>query len=177
MRGPSRSTTGIFCALEWFPKHGFWDVRGNHPTTEQDESEMPIDNDDGTQSLEIPECEDRLRAGGVGILALAGVEAPVLRPVNFAFHAGGLLIRTGEGQILEAAQLASPASFVLSEIDRLEHTGWSVIVTGRLLERSSLGDVSNVPLRPWARAEKHHFVGLSIDQLSGRRIALGAPNS
>ena len=34
--------------------------------------------DDGLEVIEIPECEHRLRAGGVGILALSGVEAPVL---------------------------------------------------------------------------------------------------
>jgi nitroimidazol reductase NimA-like FMN-containing flavoprotein (pyridoxamine 5'-phosphate oxidase superfamily) len=125
------------------------------------------------EALSSAECDKRLREGGVGILALSGVAAPVLRPVNFALHRGGLLIRTGEGSILEAAQSAEPASFVICEIDRLEHTGWSVVVTGRLLERSSLGEIADVPLRPWARAEKHHFVGLSIDELSGRRIAEG----
>jgi len=129
--------------------------------------------EDGMELLAIPECEHLLGAGGVGILALSGVAAPVLRPVNFALHEGWVLIQTGEGQILEAAQSTEPASFVISEVDRLEHTGWSVVVTGALVERSSIDEVGDVPLRPWARAEKHHFVGLSIDQISGRRIAAG----
>lgn len=134
---------------------------------------MTIEVDDGTEVLTIPECEQLLRAGGVGILALAGTEAPILRPVNFALHRGSLLIRTGEGQILEAAQLGSPCSFVLSEVDRFEHTGWSVVVTGKLGERSNIVDEAEIPLRPWARAEKHRFVGLPIEQISGRRLAIG----
>jgi len=133
--------------------------------------------EDGMEALSIPECERRLRAGGVGVLALCGVEAPVLRPVNFAVHESWVLIRTGEGRILEAAQGGEPASFVISETDRLEHAGWSVIVTGKLAERSSLGEIEQVPLRPWARAEKHHFVGLSIEKLSGRRLADGVDDS
>jgi nitroimidazol reductase NimA-like FMN-containing flavoprotein (pyridoxamine 5'-phosphate oxidase superfamily) len=93
--------------------------------------------------------------------------------VNFALHAGWLVIRTGEGQILASAHGGEPASFVISEIDRLEHKGWSVVVMGTLVERSSLGEMADLPLRPWARAEKHHLVGLSIDQISGRRLAEG----
>lgn len=128
---------------------------------------------DGMDLLSQEECQRLLAAGGVGVLALCGVAAPVLRPINFALHEGLVLMRTGEGQILEAASGAEPASFAISAIDRVEHTGWSVIVTGKLLERSAISGAENVPLRPWARAEKHHFVGLSIDQISGRRISEG----
>ena len=134
-------------------------------------SETSNDRLDGTLALSIPECERRLAAGGVGILALAGVAAPVLRPVNFVLHAGAVILRTGEGQILEAAQFAEPASFVIFEVDRFEHTGWSVVVTGKLIERSRVEGLSELPLRPWARADKHHLVGLSIDESSGRRLA------
>ena len=134
---------------------------------------MSKEVEDGMEVLSMAECEQLLAAGGVGILALCGVAAPVLRPINFSRHGDWVLLRTGHGQILEAALASEPASFVISEIDRLEHTGWSVVVTGKLAERSSVGAVTDVPLRPWARADKHHFVGLSIDQISGRRIAEG----
>ena len=137
------------------------------------EGGMNTEVENGMVALSVPECEQLLRPGGVGILALCGVDAPVLRPVNFARHEDWVLIRTGTGRILEAAQEAERASFVISEVDRLEHTGWSVVVTGTLAERSSIGPAASLPLRPWARAEKHHFVGLSIDELSGRRIAEG----
>lgn len=136
-------------------------------------SDETAENLDGTASLSIPECERRLEAGGVGILALAGVAAPVLRPINFILHQGAVVLRTGEGSILEAANFSEPASFVIFEVDRFEHTGWSVVVTGKLMERKALGSLSELPLRPWARAEKHHLVGLSIEEISGRRLANG----
>lgn len=128
----------------------------------------------GTQTLTIPECEELLRAGGVGLLALSGTTVPVQRPVNYSMHEGGVLIRTGEGQILEAAQIGEPASFAIAEIDRFEHTGWSVVVTGVLCERSRVESVGAGGPRPWARDAKHHFVMLSIEQISGRRIVKGA---
>ena len=150
---------------------------------------MANDTTDGMAMLSFEECRHLLRAGGVGIIALRGVEAPVLRPVNFALHERSsngarpaavevlrnscLLIRTGEGRILEAAIGGEPASFVISAIDGLEHTGWSVVVTGRLVDRSRVEGIDAVPLRPWARAEKNRFVGLSIEEISGRRIAGG----
>lgn len=129
--------------------------------------------EDGMELLSIPECQRLLQAGGVGIIALCGSAAPVLRPVNFVVFEEWILIRTGEGRILEAAQRAEFAAFAISEIDRLEHAGWSVIVTGKLAERSRIEALSDLPLRPWARAEKAHFVALSLDELSGRRIAQG----
>ena len=136
------------------------------------EEMMSVEDDhDGMQTLSNSECQKRLDVGGIGILALCGVAAPVLRPVNFVSYQGQVVIRTGEGQILEAAQGGEPASFVVSNVDRFEHTGWSVVVTGKLVEQSSLGSISDLPLRPWARAEKHRFVALSIDELSGRRIS------
>lgn len=126
---------------------------------------------DGMETLDLSECESRLRAGGVGILALVGKGAPLLRPVNFVVQEGRIVIRTGEGRIFEAAHDAEPASFVISEIDRFEHTGWSVVVTGRLEACESLEEWADLPLRPWARATKDRFVALSIEDVSGRRIA------
>ncbi len=126
---------------------------------------------DGLEPLPKHACEQHLRAGGVGILALIGAPAPILRPVNFVLHERWLVMRTGEGRILEAAARGEPASFVVSEVDRFEHTGWSVVVSGKLANPAADEGLASVPLRAWARAEKRHFVALSIDELSGRRIA------
>lgn len=128
---------------------------------------------DGLEPLSPRECEQRLREGGIGILALIGEPAPVLRPVNFALHERWLLMRTGEGRILEAAARGEPASFVVSDVDRFEHTGWSVVVSGKLATRDAGPELARVPLRPWARADKRHFVALSLEAVSGRRLAEG----
>lgn len=146
--------------------------------------ERAVDPDDGLQVLSMTECESRLRAGGVGILALAGEPAPVLRPVNFLWQQavsqpGALILRTSAGRIAAAAEQGLPASFVISEIDRFEHEGWSVVVTGRLATGTDLGGsdgsggLAKLPLRPWARGARDCFVVLQAEQISGRRIASG----
>jgi uncharacterized protein len=127
--------------------------------------------DQGLEILSLAECERLLTAGGVGILALGGGGAPVLRPVNFAVHGRSVWLRTGEGRILAAAKARRPVSFVVSSIDRLEHVGHSVVVIGRLAERTKEDDVPELRLRPWVHSDKHHLVALSIDEVSGRRIA------
>lgn len=132
---------------------------------------MRVEVDEGMETITIAECEQLLDSGGVGVLALCGTPAPILRPVNFAALQGQVVIRTGEGRILAAAKASEPASFVVSGFDRFEHTGWSVVVSGKLTELSGLGDPADLPLRPWVRSGKNRLVALSITTLSGRRIA------
>ena len=105
------------------------------------------------------------------MLALCGVAEPILRPVNYALFQDSLIIRTGQGQILEAARGEEPAAFAISQVDRLEHAGWSVVATGKLALRSVTDGFEDLPLRPWVRTEKNHFVELSLERISGRRIA------
>lgn len=122
------------------------------------------------------ECLRRLADGGVGRLAVRGDEAPRLRPVNFVLHDDQVVVRTGEGEILRAARRNEPASFEIDGIDGLEHTGWSVVVVGRLSELLSDDAHLALPLRPWASGVKDRFVGLSLEELSGMGIPPGRGN-
>lgn len=131
---------------------------------------MSDDVGDGTRILTDEECLELLDRSGVGVLALSGVAAPILRPVNFARDGDHVVVRTGEGRILAAAQGQEPASFVLSAVDGFEHTGQSVVVTGSLSERLPSDSARSLPLRPWARSPKHHVVVLTMDEVSGREI-------
>ena len=128
-----------------------------------------IDNE-GMEALSSAECDRLLRPGGVGILALRGDEEPILRPVNFAVHEKWIMMRTGVGQIFAAAENAEHASFVLMQTDAVEHIGWSIVIRGMLSEHQNLMGVPYFPLRPWAASEKNNFVGLSMDEVSGRRV-------
>jgi hypothetical protein len=60
---------------------------------------------------------------------------------------------------------------VISESDRLEHSGWSVMVSGRLSLCSDEEVMAVARVRPWARVEKRSVVALSMDHVSGRRLA------
>lgn len=126
---------------------------------------------DGLVAIDRAACERLLEAGGVGLIALLGDEAPELRPVNFMLHAGRLVLRTGRGRIFEGAGRREPASFAIISADRFEHSGWSVFVQGRLEICGPDDEALRAAVRPWARAVKDEVVALSIEHVSGRRLA------
>jgi len=128
------------------------------------------------ETLQPTECRRRLAEGGVGRLAMRGSDAPELRPVNFVMHDGLLIVRTGEGVILQAARRGEAASFEIDATDPLEHTGWSVVVTGNLSELATNEANLALPLRPWASGRNDRFVGLSLVRVSGLRIPPGRGN-
>lgn len=126
---------------------------------------------EGLVALGRADCDRLLAGGGVGLIALPGSGAPEMRPVNFALQDHRLVLRTGVGQILDAARRGDPAAFAIVAADRFEHTGWSVVVQGRLEECPPGDRAFDAPVRPWARASKDAVVALSIEQISGRRLA------
>jgi nitroimidazol reductase NimA-like FMN-containing flavoprotein (pyridoxamine 5'-phosphate oxidase superfamily) len=129
--------------------------------------------EEGFEQIPSDRCMSLLREGAVGLLALVGTDAPDLRPVNFSLHRQQIVMRTGRGRIFESARRGSAAAFVISEYDRFEHSGWSVVVKGRL----SIGDPSDSAIRtrvrPWATSDKQEWVMLSIEQVTGREIERG----
>lgn len=131
---------------------------------------------DELEILDFEQCTHLLREGSVGCLGLPSVGAPELRPVNFVYDEDGIVIRTGEGQILEAGRCGHAVSFQLFGIDTLEHTGWSVIASGKLSVLPTNERTLALPLRPWASGVKDRFVRLSIGQMSGLRIPPGRGN-
>jgi len=128
------------------------------------------------ETLEPDECRQLLSEGSVGRLAMRGAEAPAIRPVNFILRLDRVVVRTGDGEILEAARRGEAASFEIDAIEPLEHTGWSVVVVGKLAELPTDAAHLALPLRPWASGQKDRFVGLSLDRVSGMRIPAGRGN-
>jgi hypothetical protein len=128
------------------------------------------------EELSRADCKRLLGEGGVGRLAMSTKGVPEIRPVNFALSGGVLIVRTGAGSILNAAQRGDAGAFEIDGFDRLEHTGWSVVVTGKLCEITHREVMLGLPLRPWASGTKDRFVALSLDRISGIRIPPGRGN-
>jgi nitroimidazol reductase NimA-like FMN-containing flavoprotein (pyridoxamine 5'-phosphate oxidase superfamily) len=145
---------------------------GTIAATEKDpHATQDLHVEEGFDEIPTEDCMRMLREGAVGVLALVGSEAPDIRPVNFALYRHEIVMRTGRGRIFEGARDEEPASFVVSESDRLEHTGWSVVVEGRLSIVDPSDSAIRTRVRPWASADKREWVALSIDHLTGRRIS------
>lgn len=129
------------------------------------------------ETLEPDDCRRLLDRGGVGRLAIHSEGAPELRPVNFVRRGDALIVRTGGGgRILAAAERTEAAAFEIDGVDPLEHTGWSVVVTGKLRALTPDPELLDLPLRPWASGVKDLFVALSLDRVTGLRIPSGRGN-
>ena len=123
----------------------------------------------GLEILSVDECRRMLRTGGVGRLAWIGHEGAVIRPVNFVLDGARLVLRTGAGTIHRVATAGRRATLEIDGIRHVDHTAWSVIVTGTI-SRATDEAARSLPLRPWAPVAKEYFVQVSIDEISGRRI-------
>lgn len=147
--------------------------RGKGTAEEQQYAAENSPVEEGFDEIPTAACMRLLGEGAVGLLALVGSQAPDVRPVNFALHRQQIVMRTGRGRIFEGARQEEAASFVISESDRLEHSGWSVVVTGRLSICGPSDSAIRSRVRPWAKADKREWVRLSIDRVTGRRISRG----
>lgn len=122
-------------------------------------------------SLDRDECLRLLSTRSVGRLAyIARAGVPDIVPVNYALAEGQLLIRTGSGPKLRAAERTDTVAFEVDDVDEDLHGGWSVVVRGRLsvVRPGELG-VSASPT-PWATGPRRHLMRLEPARVTGRRL-------
>lgn len=129
---------------------------------------------DTIASLGPRECRELLGTATVGRLALTRDALPVILPVNYAVDGHSVILRTGDGTILRAARAGDTvAAFEVDHLDEATRTGWSVLVTGTLLEVTdvdALQRAEQLPLTPWADGDRPHYVRLTPGMISGRRV-------
>jgi nitroimidazol reductase NimA-like FMN-containing flavoprotein (pyridoxamine 5'-phosphate oxidase superfamily) len=128
----------------------------------------------GLEVLERDECVRLLGGAVIGRIAVSIGALPVILPVNFLLDGDRILIRTGEGTKLDAATRDAVVAFEADHVDPFSHTGWSVCVTGRATELGDPGDVvqaRDLPLPHWVPDGASHYVAVSLDLVSGRRLS------
>jgi hypothetical protein len=126
----------------------------------------------GSEILGGPECRRLLAVAAkehhIGRLAVTDGQSPLVIPLNFVFHDGGVLIRVGPGRIAEIV----PGALVAFEVDRVETkngTAWSVLVRG--LASSTDPDDSAIP-EPRVPEPGHMVLSIRPDVVTGRRFHL-----
>ncbi len=119
------------------------------------------------------ECRQLIAAGGVGRIAFCTGSGPVVLPVNFAVLAGTVVIRTGQGSMLEG-HADEQVAFEVDHIDEALSQGWSVLVRGmahRVAHPAELHLVQRgVAIWPWPGDDRDIFVRIIPDTITGRRI-------
>jgi nitroimidazol reductase NimA-like FMN-containing flavoprotein (pyridoxamine 5'-phosphate oxidase superfamily) len=127
------------------------------------------------ESLELSprECWDLLRGAEIGRLAVIVAGRPEIFPVNYVVDGGTIVFRTADGSKLSGAMGAAPVAFEVDGADRDAGTAWSVVIKGSAEEVSQLDELigtEQLPLTPWHRSPKPHFVRIVPDDLTGRRF-------
>lgn len=82
-----------------------------------------------------------------------------------------VLVRSGPGPKLQAAERGDMVAFEVDDIDEEQHTGWSVVVVGRT-RRLSAAEQNRVELvpTPWAVGPRLHLVRITPTRITGRRL-------
>jgi uncharacterized protein len=127
------------------------------------------------EMMGVGECVKALRAHDLGRIAVVDREVrPLIFPVNYFFDEGVIVFRTAPGTKLDLA----PGAHVGFEIDGWDPgqgIGWSVLVKGVARDithprGAPTGRMRFWPVRPMAPGSREHWVGISADEITGRRF-------
>jgi hypothetical protein len=93
---------------------------------------------------------------------------PDVVPVNYVWHEDTILIRSGPGPKLQAAERRETVAFEVDEVDETTHTGRSVVVLGRaeVLEPRAV----RLDPEPWADGPRRHVIRIVPTRVEGRRL-------
>ena len=130
----------------------------------------------GLEVLDAQECARLLARTTFGRIGITVGALPTILPVNYRFVDDRVVFRTTAGTKLDAGTRGAVVAFEIDSIDPVEHSGWSVVVTGMVSEVTDpdeLAQLDAAPIPRWAPSQDDHVVALSTDMVSGRRLAPG----
>jgi nitroimidazol reductase NimA-like FMN-containing flavoprotein (pyridoxamine 5'-phosphate oxidase superfamily) len=133
-----------------------------------------VDAHSGIEVLHRDECLRLLEQDVIGRLAVVVGGAPTIFPVNYRVDGESIVFRSDPGTKVDIGPRAR-ACFEIDHFDRERRTGWSVVVSGRLDEvtpydGAALDRVRDLPIDPWAGGVKAHWMRLTGDRVTGRRV-------
>jgi uncharacterized protein len=147
-------------------------------------SQVPRDRDDpakgfvevdrnGLEVLDRHDCLARLERSTLGRVGVTFGALPVILPVNFRLVGDQIVFRTRVGTKLDAATCETIVAFEVDDVDLLDHTGWSVVVTGyasEVTDPEDLRALAEAPIPYWAPADGARYVAISTEMITGRLI-------
>ena len=130
----------------------------------------------GTRVESIDEAESRRLlemhsfVGRVGFVSEGRV---LVLPVNYLSERDAIYFCTGPGTKLSALRAGASVAFEVDESRSLYHSGWSVLVNGTANEVTDPDELERLrrgPLKSWGVPAAQHWVRITIESISGRRI-------
>jgi nitroimidazol reductase NimA-like FMN-containing flavoprotein (pyridoxamine 5'-phosphate oxidase superfamily) len=128
----------------------------------------------GIEWLDRDECFRLLAGERIGRLAVVAGRHPMIFPVNYFLDGEIVVFRSGPGTKVDHGR-RGPVAFEIDRFDHDAHTGWSVVVAGRLdepppFDRHAQEQIRALPVEPWASGDKPHWLRLVPGRVSGRRL-------
>ncbi len=123
--------------------------------------------------LDLAECLELIRPGGIGRVVFEGSRGPVALPVNFRMLDEDIVFHTGEGTISAAVTAGRRVGWEVDRLDEALGEGWSVLVSGPaslVVDHEELRRVDELDIEPWAGGDRRHVVRIVAEEVSGRRI-------
>ena len=122
-------------------------------------------------NLSAGESKELLATARVGHLAYPSHRGLDLTPVNYALYDDVLYIRTAQdGTLAALAPGGESVAFVVTYLDRLSQTGWSVKARGKIRGVDEEDEVPGGDPVPWAEFPASMLLALTIEELTGRRL-------
>ncbi len=128
------------------------------------------------QELEVldrQQCLGLLRKAAVGRLVFTERALPAVRPVDFRWWRGDVVIRIADPAVLAAASGNRVVAFEADELDAGLHCGWSVTVVGHarvITDVPDLIELSAIFSRPWIGGRRDYFVRIGTEKVTGRHL-------
>lgn len=127
-----------------------------------------------TRELSTRQCENLLRAGVAGRVALSTATGPHIVPVNYSVLDESIIIRTSPYSLLGTYGRDTTLAFEIDSFDRDRERGWSVQARGRVEVVSSPTVLDRIreggEPQPWAGGARTLYLALRWTELSGRQL-------
>ena len=124
--------------------------------------------------LSEAECLRLIESTPIGRIGFVSDGVPLVLPVNFVWHDGGVVFRTLEGQKLAAAAAEQPVCFEVDDWSHDKHTGWSVVMTGtarEVTEWAEIEQLERLDVVPWAKGEwRPLWIRVEPREITGRSL-------
>jgi nitroimidazol reductase NimA-like FMN-containing flavoprotein (pyridoxamine 5'-phosphate oxidase superfamily) len=128
----------------------------------------PIEQISRQDSLELLKTKSKL-----GRVAFIADGKPMLLPVNYRADDESVVFCTADGSKLAHLSGGAPAAFEVDAARPGTRSGWSVVVQGtaeEVTDPDELYELRHGPLKSWATDASEHWIRITIEQISGRRI-------
>lgn len=128
------------------------------------------------QDLEVLDRErslELLQRVPMGRLIFTEHALPAVRPADFRWWRGDVLIRIADQAILAAASGNRVVAFEADELDAVPHGGWSVTIVGHaqlITDVQDLIELSELFSRPQVGARRDYFVRIRAEKVTGCRL-------